>query len=196
MHTENYKHKFIYDNRAIVYENGQVFNVVRGCFVNPWLCSNGYFTLDLNFGEEKVKRTLHTLLADCFVWKPEGTTCVNHKDGVKTHNNLDNLEWVTHTESMRHAIKLGIIPKKRSWRRLYIEQYSMYGDFIARYNGYRDASKAVSSKKHAGNNIRNACADFNLSAYGYRWKRVQKSQETKDKEYQEFLEKRKKIVDQ
>ena len=36
----------------------------------------------------------------------------NHIDGVKVHNTLENLEWVTHSENMIHAYEKGLIKKK------------------------------------------------------------------------------------
>ena len=48
-------------------------------------------------------RTVHRVIAKAFVKQPVGKDFVNHIDGNKTNNNVDNLEWVTRSENMQHA---------------------------------------------------------------------------------------------
>lgn len=57
---------------------------------------------------------LHRLIADAFIPKIEGKNFVNHKDGNKQNNSLDNLEWVTQQENNLHAYQSGLIKKKYS----------------------------------------------------------------------------------
>ena len=55
----------------------------------------------------------HRLIAIAFIPNPENKETVNHMDGNKTNNNIDNLEWNTHTENAMHAVKnkLRVAPK-------------------------------------------------------------------------------------
>lgn len=46
---------------------------------------------------------VHRMVAKAFVPNPRGVKCVNHIDEVKTNNNAENLEWVTHTENNNHG---------------------------------------------------------------------------------------------
>ncbi len=57
-----------------------------------------------------VKRNLyvHRLLALAFIPNPENKPEVNHKNGVKTDNSLDNLEWMTKSENELHAFRTGL----------------------------------------------------------------------------------------
>lgn len=64
---------------------------------------NGYLQYDLYVDGERHKVYAHRLVAQAFILNPENKPDVNHKDGDKTNNNVNNLEWVTKSENQRHA---------------------------------------------------------------------------------------------
>ena len=68
--------------------------------------NNRYYAFALNDMPEKY---LHRLVAKQFIPNPENKSTVNHIDGNKLNNHIDNLEWATYTENMHHAIKNGLI---------------------------------------------------------------------------------------
>lgn len=76
----------------------------RGRILKP-LLRMGYLRVFLyRLGEKGSKKlTIHCLVADVFLSKQSHHEEVNHKNGVKTDNRAENLEWVTHAENMAHA---------------------------------------------------------------------------------------------
>lgn len=52
---------------------------------------------------------IHRLVAETFILNPLGKPCVNHIDGNKLNNNVNNLEWVTISENTMHAYKNGLL---------------------------------------------------------------------------------------
>lgn len=69
---------------------------------------DGYLKVRLNKGDKDLTQRVHTLVAEAFLPNPRGYDTVNHKDGNKTNNAVDNLEWADRSEQMIHAYKLGL----------------------------------------------------------------------------------------
>lgn len=71
---------------------------------------NGYIKIHLSKHGKRKYTTLHRLIAQAFIPNPENKPQVNHIDGTKHNNCLDNLEWVTQKENMQHAEINNLIP--------------------------------------------------------------------------------------
>lgn len=82
--------------------------------VKPFL-NTGYNRVAIknNIGDRK-KYLVHRLVAMAFLSKKDHHTQVNHIDGDKLNNNLNNLEWVTSSENIKHAIKNGLLSHKHN----------------------------------------------------------------------------------
>lgn len=73
----------------------------------------GYIKVNLR-KEGKVKMmSVHRLLAVAFIPNPENLPMVNHIDGVKTNNAIENLEWCTNRDNILHAVRTGLLVQKK-----------------------------------------------------------------------------------
>lgn len=88
------------------------FRKIKGREIRPKFCAaNGYWMISLSKGGKIYYNTLHKVVALTFLIKPEGKYEINHKDGVKINNHIENLEWVTSSENRKHAFKMGLQDK-------------------------------------------------------------------------------------
>lgn len=76
--------------------------------LKPGLASNGYFTVAICKNRAQTSTCLHTIIAKSFIPNPNNFRCVNHIDGNKTNNAIENLEWCTHKRNSQHAYEIGI----------------------------------------------------------------------------------------
>jgi len=70
---------------------------------------NFYPKVTLVKNNVKTRVWVHRLVAQAFIPNPENKPCVNHINGIKTDNRVENLEWVTISENSKHAYKIGLI---------------------------------------------------------------------------------------
>ena len=71
--------------------------------------TTGYFVTDLKYNNIKKTAMIHRLVAYAFINNPHNKAQVNHIDGDKLNNSVDNLEWCTNLENNEHARRTGLI---------------------------------------------------------------------------------------
>lgn len=65
--------------------------------------SGGYFKVGVSMDKKLKSYPVHRLVAFAFIDNPENKATVNHKNGIKTDNNVNNLEWMTFLENVKHC---------------------------------------------------------------------------------------------
>lgn len=110
---------------------------------------SGYLIIQLGRKPRKI-HLVHQLVAKAFIPPVEGKKLVNHIDGNKQNNCVENLEWVTYKENTEHAIRIGLQnphnkPKlfgKGHYLSKPVLQYDLNGRFIKKWDCQSDVARA------------------------------------------------------
>ena len=92
-----------------VTEKGEVFSKRSNKFLKQVELKSGYLSLATKINGVNKTFRVHREIAKAFLNNPENKPHVNHKDGNKLNNEVDNLEWCTQSENMKHAVDTGLL---------------------------------------------------------------------------------------
>ena len=123
---EIYKDLVGYGNRYEVSNLGRIKALARkkNCnrgwgwikehIMKPTNCGTEYYRVPLT-NKEHIKKyyLVHRLVAQTFIDNPYNLPQVNHIDGDKSNNGIDNLEWCTREDNIKHAYRIGLNPSKK-----------------------------------------------------------------------------------
>ena len=142
---------------------------LRKGILKPFMTPDGYLRIGLYDGKNKRRKTIlvHRLVARAFLPSPPKKLKVeiNHVDGDKENNYVENLEWVTHADNMRHAYKNKLIPNGRT-RGVSVVAYNSDLQLVGTF----DAISIASEKLGIGRGgIWRSCNSSYLKAGGYKW---------------------------
>lgn len=152
--------------RTIIRSNGREINFPDK-IMKPSINHKGYLIIDLRKNGKRSGGFVHRLVGKAFIDNPLNKEQINHKNGNKTDNRVQNLEWVTNQENMAHAYKfLGRTNKDASEsRKRVVEQLSDDLSVISVFSSIQEAFD-----KTGINNISAVCRGIRPNAGGYKWR--------------------------
>lgn len=148
---------------------GRIRNKTTGYILKNRITKTGYYQVSIKYiDSDKFKNAyVHRLVAEAWIENPDNKPSVNHKNGDKSDNTLENLEWMTYKEQQKHRtetlkkVNIGS-PKK-------VGQYDKQGNLINVFNSVEEAALAFGKSRV---NIDSAIhhKKNQQTAYGYVWK--------------------------
>ena len=108
-HILDFNHKYIISNKGFVISLVGKLHLLR-----PRYDKHGYthYYIRDNFINKRKDYKGHRLVAQAFIDNPDNLDIVNHIDGNKANNHVENLEWCTHSQNMIHAYSKGLATPK------------------------------------------------------------------------------------
>lgn len=142
----------------------------KGRILTGGLDKDGYRLFILSKNGLRKTHKLHRLIAVTFIENPYGYSQINHKDGNKQNNRVDNLEWVTPQKNIQHAFTLGLnksSPLNWSICSKAVLQYTTDGKFIRQFPSMSEVERTLGIKV---SRVSACCNGKNKTAGGFIWK--------------------------
>ena len=140
-----------YENIYGITSCGRVYSYRNKRFLTPRVNNNGYLFVDLYKNGKAKKFLIHRLVAQAYLPNPENLPEVDHIDNDKTHNYINNLQWITRKDNVRKSCNKPIL------------QYDLDGNFIREWSCASDVGREVHG------HICDCLKGRRKTAYGYKW---------------------------
>lgn len=178
-----------FEGRYEVSDKGRIRTCSNGRWGNRQSCrimslkvnTVGYFCVNLYkpfSGGKSTCQMVHRLVAEAFIPNPENKPQVNHIDGNKLNNKVENLEWVTASENKYHAVRTGLQKPSKKQKEITIQRCSIPvvvfdADMneVGRFGSAKDAARATGADHSA---VTKCCRGKLKTTKGFYYKYLQK----------------------
>ena len=155
-----------YNGRYQISNNGNVRslnynNTNKTHLLAKTLTADGYYRIGLNKDKKQKRFFVHKLVAETFISNPNNFSIINHIDGNKLNNNVNNLEYCTQSHNIKEAYRLKLMKP----RKLKVNQYDLSGNFIKMWNSIKDVEVFYNNR-----HISDCCKGKRKTACGYIWR--------------------------
>lgn len=127
----------------------------------------GYMQVNL----KGVRTRVHIIVADAFLVRKLEHQCVNHKDGNKQNNSVNNLEFCTFRENSIHAVRNNLLNPMLATEKVKrkVIMCDLQGNELKIFDSITDALKTIGKTKYTGN-ITDVCKGIKKTAFKHKWR--------------------------
>ena len=105
---KHYKPICGYEEKYLISKEGNVYSAKSKKILKPTKNEKGYLSIELRKDGKRKRVKIHRLVAEIFIPNTYGRKEINHIDGNKENNCVENLEWSTRSENLKHAYANGL----------------------------------------------------------------------------------------
>lgn len=169
------KKRLYCSDEYIVDSDGYVLSKRNNKPLKPSINHKGYAIINIMVNGKRKGLAVHTAVAKTFLDDYQDGLQVNHKDGNKLNNNLNNLEWVSGKENMRHAVDvLGKCINNNNANAKAIQGVDINGNVIYDYDSIAECAKYIASQtnqkyERIQNSIWRALKGYRKTYKGLKW---------------------------
>lgn len=140
--------------------SGHIYSNKTNQILKPSDNGRGYQHLVLRINGKGIDTYVHRYIAEHLIPNPNGYVEVNHIDGDKANNAVENLEWCTSSQNKNHSVKIGLIKTR------FVSQFDLNGVFLTRYTDAKTASYHTGIGHQC---IRRVCHGVRKQAGSFLW---------------------------
>lgn len=158
--------KFIYEGQETDYSvstEGEVRKDTTN-YILSQSSQQDYKFVGLIINGKQKRMRVHRMVALAFIDNPDNKPYVNHINGNRSDNNVENLEWVTPSENTQHAVNTGLF---KSGRARAVIQYNLNGEQMATFESATEAARQTGGSQ---SKITMCCRRQRDSANDYQWR--------------------------
>lgn len=151
-------------------DDGVIKNILTNRILKQQKTKDYYYAVAIFINGKQKHCRVHRLVAQAFIPNPNNKPYVNHKNGDRGDNRVENLEWCTPSENTQHAVNTGLLTPRNERS---VVQYSLDGQLIKIFDSITQAAQETNSLTEK---IIMCCQKERLTHNGYQWRYINDAQ--------------------
>lgn len=158
----------------LVSKDGKIYSKRFKKFLTPKVNWDGYHRIQIWENNKCRMVSWHRVIAETFIPNPDNKPVVNHKNGIKDDNRVENLEWCTQQENIQHSWKNGLSKSNKP-----VDMLDMDGNYIQSFKSAVEAGKYIN--RH-GSGITKCVTGVREHCGNYKWRYSKTSNDYPERE--------------
>ncbi|WP_166484705.1 NUMOD1 domain-containing DNA-binding protein [Clostridium cuniculi] len=151
-----------FEGRYEIFQDCTIISLLTNKPICQWKDNVGYLQVKLKKNGKNYYKRVHRLVAEHFIENPNNLPQVNHIDGDKTNNNINNLEWTNNKANTKHGYDNNLYHSKH--RCIGIKVFDKYGNYLNTYKSIREAADQLNINRKTLSRI---LFDSKVNNYNY-----------------------------